>query len=645
MSWTSLALCSLPLLPLFGAILNGLILRPAQSRKSGVLATFFAGASFVVVLFLVNASQVGPLAAIYPDFFLSFALSFDSLTAWMTLIITGIGTLIHAYSIGYMAEEPNAYRYFSYLNLFLSAMLLLVCAKTCLVLFIGWEGVGVCSYLLIGYWYHDTAKANAGMKAFLVNRIGDAGFVVGMLLCLRYFGTVDFSHLAEHLQTASAAMGHLLEPQIAGWTLMDAMALCFFIGACGKSAQLPLYLWLPDAMAGPTPVSALIHAATMVTAGVYLGVRLHPVFALSPTVLHIVACVGAATALFAAIIAVAQEDIKRVLAFSTVSQLGFMFLSLGASNEVGAVFHLMTHAFFKALLFLGAGSVIHALSGEQNLWKMGGLRKKMPFTFWPMLMGWAALCGLPPFAGFFSKDAILYSSLGIPHIGVALWLMGSLASLLTAFYMTRLLVLTFFGSYRGTTHAHESPTIMALPLAILAVGSVLAGWIQVPESWAFGAHWATEFLGKAQGFGPHLHTEGTVLTILTEGQAMGVAVSIAVMGCLGASFWYAPSRIAGLAQAASSGSWLTHLVRDQFEYDRLAYLLVVQPFRSLCALCARIIDPKIIDGFLNAVVYACRVASTLVSIIASGNVQFYLLLFLGGTVGLLWWAAHVGGLL
>ena len=406
-----------------------------------------------------------------------FALRVDALSALMILVITGVGFLIHVYSVGYMAEDADVARYFAYLNLFTAAMLVLVMAENLLLLFVGWEGVGLCSYLLIGFWYTDDEKASAGKKAFIVNRIGDAGFLLGLFVLFWGLGahgvwTLSFTDIQANASVLSVGT-------------VTAVCVLLFIGATGKSAQIPLYVWLPDAMAGPTPVSALIHAATMVTAGIYLIARLHFLYAVSPAALALVAYIGAGTALFAATIALVQTDIKKVLAYSTVSQLGYMFLGLGVGAYGAAVFHLMTHAFFKALLFLGAGSVIHGMSDEQDITKMGGLRHTMPTTYWTFAVGCLAIAGVPLLSGFFSKDLILEEAYAAPHGSVGLWLLGTLGAGLTAFYMFRLLFVTFWGETRAEPevahHIHESPSVMTGPLIVLAGLSVIGGYFSVPH--------------------------------------------------------------------------------------------------------------------------------------------------------------------
>ena len=404
----------------------------------------------------------------------------DPLSSVMILVVTGVGFLIHVYSIGYMAHDNGYYRFFGYMNLFVFFMLMLVLANNYILLFVGWEGVGLCSYLLIGFYFHKKSAADAGKKAFIMNRVGDAGFILGMLLMMSVLGTVRFTDVNALLRG-----GHFV-PEVAGVGVLSAMSLLMFFGATGKSAQIPLYTWLPDAMEGPTPVSALIHAATMVTAGVYMVARSSALYQLTPVTSTVVAVVGAFTAILAATIAMVQNDIKRVLAYSTVSQLGYMFLALGVGAYWVAIFHLFTHAFFKALLFLCSGSVIHAMGGEQDMRRMGALKDKIPITHWTMWVASVAIAGIPGLAGFFSKDEILWQTYSSPHGSKLLWFVGLATAGLTAFYMWRLMTMTFYGKSHVAPevakHVHESPATMTVPLIVLAVGSVLAGWLGVPEA-------------------------------------------------------------------------------------------------------------------------------------------------------------------
>ncbi|MGH7965669.1 MAG: NADH-quinone oxidoreductase subunit L, partial [Candidatus Binatia bacterium] len=485
------------LLPLLGAAVNGIFGVTLQKRYGKNVVSLIA-CSVVGVAFLLALRAFFQLLNLAPgqrflldslsrwihigDLHVDMAFWVDPLSAVMILVVTGIGGLIHLYSIGYMHEDESYWRFFTFLNLFTAAMLTLVLADNLLLMFVGWEGVGLCSYALIGFWYKEQANTTAGNKAFIVNRIGDAGFTLGVFtifwgLSASGHGTALFRELGQHIH-------HLNGQEVLGVSAATLAALFLFVGAAGKSAQIPLYVWLPDAMAGPTPVSALIHAATMVTAGVYMIVRMHFLFSISPFALNVVATVGALTAIFAATIGLAQNDIKRVLAYSTVSQLGYMVLGAGVGAYAGAIFHLMTHAFFKACLFLGSGSVIHAMGGEQDMRKMGGLKDKMPYTFWTFLISTLAIAGIPPLAGFFSKDEILWKTFSSGH--QILWLVGFLGAGMTAFYMFRQVFMVFFGENRADHHTqhhlHESPPVMTSPLIVLATGAVFAGLLGVPHA-------------------------------------------------------------------------------------------------------------------------------------------------------------------
>jgi NADH-quinone oxidoreductase subunit L len=540
-----------------------------------------------------------------------FGLLVDRLTLVMILVVTGVGSLIHIYSLGYMAHDPERVRYFSYLNLFTFFMLLLVMGGSLPLMFVGWEGVGLCSYLLIGFWFKKKSASDAGKKAFIVNRVGDVGLILGTILAFYAFGTVDLVEIADGAASiAPEALGQ--------WGLVTAVCLLLFLGACGKSAQIPLHVWLPDAMEGPTPVSALIHAATMVTAGVYMVARLGPLFAHSATAMAVVATVGAVTALMAATVALVQTDIKRVLAYSTVSQLGYMFLACGVGAFGVAVFHLFTHAFFKALLFLGSGSVIHALSGEQDMRKMGGLRKKIPWTFGTFAVGTAAIAGIPPLAGFFSKDEILAEALGAGKMG--LFFVGLGTALLTAFYMGRCLFLTFFGTFRGDEetehHIHESPMSMVGPLLLLAAGSVLAGFVHVP-------HYLTPVFRLEAGEEAHF----AWLKWL-------VAPAVAVIGLTAAYYLYVmyttiPERI------ATSFRPVRRVLEEKYGFDHafnwIAGRLVVGGSTRLLW---KRVDAGVIDGTVNGTATLVDQLARGVRLVQSGLVRGYALLILGGAVAL-----------
>ena len=611
----------IPLMPFAGFLINGILGRRLPKWLVTSVALLAPLAAFGVVLgasdFLLNVlrpcqnSTCMPLAsfAAIPwinigTLHVDFRLVFDELTMVMLLVVTGVGFLIHIYSVGYMKEDAGYARYFAYLNLFLFFMTTLVLAGNALVMFVGWEGVGLASYLLIGFWFSKTSAADAGKKAFIVNRIGDVGFLIGMFLLLANFGTLTFSEIAAKLAANP------------GWTggVLTAIALCLLLGATGKSAQLPLYIWLPDAMEGPTPVSALIHAATMVTAGVYMIARTHVLFDHAPFALSTVAIVGAATALFAATIALVQTDIKRVLAYSTISQLGYMFLGCGVAAYSAAIFHLMTHAFFKALLFLAAGSVIHGLSGQQDLRKMGGLRKKMPITFWTMTMGVIAIAGIPPFAGFFSKDAILYSAFQQGSLGKVLYFVGLVTAALTAFYMFRLWYLTFTGESRDPhSHPHESPWSILGPLVILAVLSIGGGWIGIDR---FGS-----FLSAVTGptIDPATAPGGKSLDI---GLSV-VAVAVALIGWFVAHLFYGKKtqRPAELAAALPAGY---KLLANKYYVDEFYGAAVIKPLMATSTyLLGWFVDKAILGGAAWLLGGIATFAGALLQRWQSGNLRSY----------------------
>jgi len=573
----------IPALPFAGFLINGFLGRRLPKALVSAVALGAPLAAFVVVLraAMMAWPGTGSVPLPYVENFagswmmagmlhVDFTFALDQLTVIMLLVITGVGFLIHIYSVGYMGHEDGYWRYFSYLNLFLFFMTVLVLAENFLLMFIGWEGVGLASYLLIGFYLDKTSAANAGRKAFVVNRIGDFGFLLGMFLILAQFGSLSFSQLGTSLANLPGLHGGIL----------TAICLFLVLGATGKSAQIPLYIWLPDAMEGPTPVSALIHAATMVTAGVYMIARTHFLFDRSPMALAIVAIIGAATAFFAATIALVQTDIKRVLAYSTISQLGYMFLGCGVAAYSAAIFHLMTHAFFKALLFLAAGSVIHGLNGQQDMRKMGGLRKKLPITFWTMTAGVIAIAGIFPFAGFFSKDAILFEAFQHGTPGKVLWFVGLVTALLTSFYMARLWYLTFFGESRAETHpdthhvesgqhahgVHESPWVMLTPLVILGILSVVGGWIGMERFGTFLAPVLGSVTIPAQEPG------GAGLDI---GLSV-VAVATAVLGWYLAYYFYNRKPDKPMAvQAAMPGVYT--LLESKYGVDEIYGLAIVQP--------------------------------------------------------------------
>ncbi len=534
----------------------------------------------------------------------------DPLSSVMILVVTGVGFLIHVYSIGYMAHDGGYYRFFGYLNLFVFFMLMLVLANNYALLFVGWEGVGLCSYLLIGFYFHKKSAGDAGKKAFVVNRVGDAGFILGMLLMLSVLGTVRFTDVNAALRSGNFA------PEVAGFGVLSAMSLLLFVGATGKSAQFPLYVWLPDAMEGPTPVSALIHAATMVTAGVYMVARSAALFQLTPSTSTVVAVIGAFTAILAATIALVQNDIKRVLAYSTVSQLGYMFLALGVGAYWVAIFHLFTHAFFKALLFLGSGSVIHAMSGEQNMCHMGALKNKIPITHWTMFVGSVAIAGIPGLAGFFSKDEILWQAYSSPHGSQILWLVGLATAGLTAFYMWRLMNLTFYGESRVApevaSHIHESPATMTVPLVLLAVGSVFAGWLGTPKLWSY---FSDNFRGFERWLEPAFASAAVEAakegehSASTEWILMGLSVAVAIIGITIARYFYhhKPQIPDSIEKAVKP---LHTLLYNKWYVDEVYDFLFVNGLCKGGGLVFGAFDRDVVDGGVNGAGWLTRFSAT-----------------------------------
>lgn len=633
-------------LPLLGAVINGLILRRARPIVSQAVATSCMVAAFIMSLILFSSHFLQSAHANQPhiyelspwlqagSFVAPFHFILDQLSGLMLLIITGIGSLIHVYAGGYMHEEKSTSRFFSYLNLFVFMMLLLVLGDNFLVMFVGWEGVGLCSYLLIGYWYEQEKNAIAGMKAFLVNRIGDLGFLFGVFLIWSYFDTVSFSELKEIFLTSTFTGGQL--------QIIAIATLALFVGVCGKSAQIPLYVWLPDAMAGPTPVSALIHAATMVTAGIYMMTRVSFLFYLAPTTQLIVAFVGALTALFAATIAIVQTDIKKVLAYSTVSQLGYMVLACGVGSHIAGVFHLLTHACFKALLFLGAGSVIVAMHHEQNMLAMGGLRKKLPATHLCMLVGVLAIIGFPGLSGFFSKDEILWRAFNFPVYGKALWAIGAAAAVCTAFYMVRLLLLTFYGTSRvekhTADHLHETPWHMWGPLAVLAFLSFAVGYLGMPPVFGvtnFFEHFLHSIIlipQQAQHHWEFLHHEHDHTL---EWIVMGISVLGMILGAGFAMFAYknGPSK---LSDSLKERFHLVHsLLLDKYRVDELYSRVFVRPLHDLSVFLYKVFDVLIVDGVVNAVGQMSLLVSGVTSFKMTGSLNRHAMLMMIGFISLL----------
>jgi len=643
----------IPLLPLLGFLVNASLGRRVSKAAAGAVACGAIIGSFAVALLsVVRLLQLEPESRAIVnqvfswitsgDFTADFTLRLDPLSAVMILVITGIGSLIHIYSTAYMHEEIDSEyaRYFSYLNLFAAFMLVLVLGANFLVMFVGWEGVGLCSYLLIGFWFRKKSAADAGKKAFIVNRIGDWGFILGLLLAFTRFGTIDFQEIARAVAPMS--------PE-AGFGTISAITLLLFVGATGKSAQIPLYVWLPDAMEGPTPVSALIHAATMVTAGVYMIGRNAVLFSHAPQTLMVVAVIGTATALMAGTIGLVQNDIKRVLAYSTVSQLGYMFLAMGVGAYAAGIFHLYTHAFFKALLFLGSGAVIHALAGEQDLRRMGGLKSELPITYWTFLIGSIAIAGVPFLSGFFSKDEILFRTYASGH--TVLWTIGILTSLLTATYMFRLVFLAFHGprapepvkpahpgeeepaahqTHSGhqshPSHLHDAPPAMALPLIVLAVGSVVAGYVGLPGVLG-GGDWFARFLEPSFGVHP---AEEAVAEHGLEVTLMLVSSLVAVAGIGIAAYFFLKNRPAAdrLAERLAGPH---RVIEHKYYVDEIYDAAIVQPIRIVSENGLwKVVDVRIIDGAVNGVAETVGGASDLLRRIQTGSVRAYAAsLFLG----------------
>jgi NADH-quinone oxidoreductase subunit L len=632
----------IPLLPLLGSAINGIFgWKWPKSAINGV-ALGSTGLSFLLAIEAVRefleyyAQYQKPFTkhfvnwiVAYNDLTIGFDLQLDHLTVVMLMVVTGVGFLIHIYSTGYMAHEEGYFRFFSYMNLFMFFMLILVLAANYVLLFVGWEGVGLCSYLLIGFYYLRHSAVQAGKKAFIVNRIGDFGFMLGMFLLFRQFHSLDFDTIFK-----AASQPTVAHEGLGQFGILTIACLLLFMGATGKSAQVPLYVWLPDAMEGPTPVSALIHAATMVTAGVYVVARSHVLFTHSDTAMYVVAIVGCATAFYAATIGLVQSDIKKVLAYSTVSQLGYMFLGCGVGAFGAGIFHLMTHAFFKALLFLSAGSVIHAMGGEQDMWHMGGLASKIKVTFWCMLFGTIAIAGFFPFAAFFSKDAILFAAYNSEHGGKALYAVGLLAAILTSFYMFRLVWLTFFSQKRydeHKVHVHESPKNMTVPLMILAFLSLTGGWFAFPALWG-GKDYFTDFLSPV--FGPGEIAGGESLHSL-ELTLSGVAVAAATLGLLVAWRMYAKD----VKRGTSTG--LHKILYNKYYVDELYQAAVVGPLVWISRnILWKAVDEGTIDGAVNGIGYGVKEIGDGARHMQSGNTRSYAVWVLVGAIvifGIIFW--------
>jgi len=644
----------IPLLPFLGAAILILFGRKWKRDTVLVVAAGAIACSAIVVFDAVftalPAAGAGGLTDVVGTWFaagplkIDLAFRLDGLSSVLCLIITFIGFLIHIYSSGYMEHDPDFPRFFAYLNLFCGSMLVLVLGDNLPVMFIGWEGVGLCSYLLIGFWYQTTANADAGKKAFITNRIGDFGFLIGMFLLFQYTGTLNF----QEITAAAAPGGALMQPLWLGQPIAFWAALFLFIGATGKSAQIPLYVWLPDAMAGPTPVSALIHAATMVTAGVYMVTRLHALYLLSPAVMAIVAIIGALTALFAAIIGFAQNDFKKVLAYSTVSQLGFMFAAVGTGNWDAGIFHLFTHAFFKAGLFLCAGSVMHAMSGSGDITIMGGLRKKIPWTHGVFVVCWLAICGVPFFSGFFSKDSIVSGAFGTEVFGEQLAWVGKLVGVIlllaatgTAFYMSRLYFLVFSGKETRAPHdvrhhIHESPGSMVGPLVVLAIGAALGGFIGIPGGMFDNPQWNWLAEHLAPVVGPEMEVAKSI-----EFGFMSVSTVLALVGIGVAYVFYGGGYREPARKFAAAMPGFVRLVQDKFRIDELYAFLIIRPLRKLAQVVFLVVDRILIDKVLvEGVGAVVDVFGRIVRGFQVGDGQRYMAVFAIGVAAMVYFATR-----
>jgi NADH-quinone oxidoreductase subunit L len=626
---STLNLWLIPVLPLAGAAINGFLGKKSSRQAVTIVALFFSAAAFAMALWV--ALRFSSLTLPYHEFFAhwirsgsfsaDFAFYLDQLSLVMLLVVTGVGFLIHIYSVGYMWDDPSYCRFFSYLNLFMFFMLTLVLADNYLLMFIGWEGVGLASYLLIGFWFTKDSAASAGKKAFIVNRIGDFGFLIALFLMIKHFGSLNFDQVFGSVAP--------LVPEAAGAGLLTAVGILLMVGACGKSAQIPLYVWLPDAMEGPTPVSALIHAATMVTAGVYMVSRSHVIFERAPVALTVVAIIGTLTAFFAATIGVAQTDIKKVLAYSTISHLGYMFMACGVGAFSAGIFHLLTHAFFKGLLFLAAGSVIHAVGGEQDMRKMGGLRSYIPWTFLTMGIATLAIAGIPPLAGFWSKDEILWKAYSSPNGSWVFWLIGVLTAFITSFYMFRLLFMTFFGDYRGAQvdehgqgshdgghghgEPHESPMVMLVPLMILAVLSLVGGLV------GWGNHFE-HFLAPVFGTGK---LTAETASGITEGLLMSVSVAVAFAGWGLAYLLYYKRPELPQKIADALGGFYQAVVRKYYVDELYAALFVKPLIDGSTRILWQGVDRNLIDAAVNDAGDGARHVSDEARHMQSGNIRSY----------------------
>jgi NADH-quinone oxidoreductase subunit L len=646
---------NLPLLilifPLIGFLLNGVVVplflkgfnkTPAVVAGSiGSLAIF--GSFVCSIIAFLSLGENSSLDLWVFDWLnletlkIGMNLKIDHLSMIMSLVVSGVGFLIHVYSIGYMSHDQGVGRFFAYLNLFCFAMMLLVLADDLPILFFGWEGVGLCSYLLIGFWYTDPVKATHGKKAFLVNRVGDLGFLLGMFILYGIFKTLNISAIREITNLGNIDLKYL------------ALALgLLFVGATGKSAQIPLYVWLPDAMSGPTPVSALIHAATMVTAGVYMLVRLNFLYVLTPDIMQIVATIGGATALFAGTIGIAQNDIKKVLAYSTVSQLGYMFMAVGVGAFGAAIFHLVTHAFFKALLFLGSGSVIHACSGVQDMTKMGGLKKYLPHTFWTMMIGSLSLSGIPLFCGFFSKDEILYSAIAMPGGSTSLFIVGVVTAFITAIYTGRMMSMTFLGKERFSekvrSHLHESPFVMVGPLYVLAVLAIIGGFIGVPHILGESIHLPNFLAHYLDPIVAHKELPGVGIHLpLPEMVAMLISVVLGILGLtIGMLFFRDKFHFSDLVPSLSP---IKKLLSNKYYIDEIYQMFIIKPLEGLSLFCKNIMDRYVIDGLVNTLGRGAKEFSGMIRQVQTGDIRRLSLFMIFGLFAFVLWAAKfIGGM-
>jgi NADH-quinone oxidoreductase subunit L len=600
-----------PFFPLLGFLINGLFRKSLSKTVIGIIGSGVILLSFIIsIILFFDVKNDGGIVVHYFNFInvesfqIPFDFQVDQLSVIFLLIITGVGFLIHLYSTSYMHAEPTEHfgRYFSYLNLFVFSMLLLVLGANYVIMFIGWEGVGLCSYLLIGFWFKNDSYNYAATKAFVMNRIGDLGFLLAIFWILNKLGTASYTEVFDQANSLSPSD-------------VTAITLLLFVGAVGKSAQIPLYTWLPDAMAGPTPVSALIHAATMVTAGIYMIARSNVLYSLSHLSRDVVAVVGLATAIFAATIALYQNDFKKVLAYSTVSQLGFMFLALGVGAYTTGVFHVMTHAFFKALLFLGAGSVIHAINGEQDITKMGGLRKKLPITFFTFLIGVLAISGFPFTSGFISKDEILIATYAHSHL---LFWFAAFAALLTAIYMFRLLMLVFYGGFKGTSeqehHLHESPLAMTIPLIVLAILSAIGGFVQLPETFG-GHHYFNDFLSPVV---PAATPEGAGVAAQEYYLLGGTALGLIIVAII-------TNKLFAVQQFTGVYTGFKKILADKWYIDELYNSIIVKPLNSLASFLKIIIEKSVIDGIVNGTGRFVSYSARQLRLLQSGQVGNYIL--------------------